>query len=582
MTPEQKQVLWQKYTQYHSTNLDINELNFTDPIPYHSDLNAWDNTIVTITPLLPTPLLGESTYTYSRLLIKSVLDKQRFIPPEIYPNRLSDLIPLINEQFGTQIVTGDYYDTDLPPYDRNNIYQTRLVSIVMRPEAVLYTGVYQLELNPLSQYPNATETKPAGYWTIYQQTLVASRTSIRLSDSEGVQLGLFNLFSNVGEIRSFTISTSILLSASAKLLVLGDFAFDLITSTEIIPTVTKAILVSDRGVVSVPSGAEVFNTIIIKAMAYAKNLDRLYILTDTDNIVKMDSQLVVDPDYNLVYSHPIRFIRVGVDGLLYIVSEMITELNPYNNLVLSMNRVDRFLASGEVDPDYYPLYLHNSVGGEPIPIYDLCIAENNSYYLLFSPYHTDVLSPIPMINGYGIVPLEYNGVSNTLWNPIVRMTLSPTSPNNYIDFSFSTILEEYQPSFFTDGDDTSMVVGKRYLFSDSEGVSVILKRENPITRISHYQPVRFDLTGKPVLLSGLQYQSLPAITNYHMANQEENGSLLVTGMNYYYASQEGNIGGWSVPITYRFTKQAYPDGLLFRADQLLQTYPQDTFPQWSA
>jgi len=556
------EILFDKINFKNNTALDYKQFDLSPPEVaeiYGSDVN----TKIIVIPKLISPFYKTQTIFYKRMDLAEILTNP---VGEIMPGnftKLSELLPQINIVFGLNLKPDDIYEQTLPDYSFNSIAGTVRVAIVTRPESYLFRGNYDLLLGPL---PTLVENFPFSLaYYVYTKGFSNSEyfKSITSMNGDGSVNTAFSLFRNATGITAEI--DDIVLKNNGELILNGNFTFSVRLGNAAVATVvtSQAVVVREDGSVKETSPTRLFNKTPLIKLYEHQSVAFKYVIdpTSTNNenaICRYDESGAQDTTYNpSAIAYKPTLLSVVSDGSLYTVSPIFTAPLAFNNNTPSKQiRIDRLLASGQLDVDFSPVIISANGGDNPLPVAQIVPFATNGFWMALVPlYGVSVTSVSPVVNGIATVP---GGVVDAYsWNPVFRVSQSGQVSPNYKQLLKNNLDKSiflYSGSSFKIGDDV--------LSCDQVDATFLSYKDNPITGFTHRQPISFDSAGKIKLLSGDEYAQQYRWESVKNVISEPDGRFVTYGR---LAPQliDGGFGPVSLCVA-RYNKDGSVDKLIYK------------------
>lgn len=518
-----KSKLFSLVNKENNTSLDPIHFSISLPVVYSNPLHPNVNTQVTITPLPGTGYQGAVTIYYKRLDFKDLFQHLYY---ELNPTEaiyLSDIIPELNNAFGTDILKSDYIDTELPPYIVNYPDRQRIVTISAQTNSYFFTGSYDLILGPRSR-------PIVDVGIVYKHYLHISATDPKEKliclDSNGNPIADFRFINNASNIELFDISY--IVQTKDNFYLVGQFKLTYLIDTEL--TIDAATLViNQQGIIVGHSDTIAFTS------------TKLVATKDKDYFYTVDESNPLNPNYLYKYSSSGQMVEyqstisyvpanVFVDKLdrVYTVSQPYEDNDPFiDNTISKLVRVDRLLANGELDTSFNTIYFKASNPNYyPLRIMDIVFTANDGFYVAVEPtYGVDIGYVYPVINNVPMVS-STNGNTTHSWNPILRF-----HGNGDWDTNFKPVLK-------TQLDKTIYIQSGPHLtgntlhlnqLADNDRLVWFSHRSNPATGFNHVQPISFDYLGNLIIDNLASYYHHPKWLIFNQSQAQSNGKILAQG-----------------------------------------------------
>jgi hypothetical protein len=511
--------------------LSPGHIEFGDPAPALDPQRPWYNTQVTVEPLGGSPYSGPRTIYYQRQDIVPVLTAAPIAFETVGLTLLSELIPLINAQYGLDLTSDDYYDTPLPPPTPEAPYASRKVTVAIKPTSYFYLGTLDLELNP-EVFTAPAEGPYAFEYYAYLEGYPAAQSPNALIavDSTGTPKSQFEFLSNASNITAFTVEEMI--PTGDTIVLNGEFNLEAVLSDTLVPVVAKSLTLDFDGRILDYSAAPRFRrspTAAATPLIFGE--DHIYTVdpeaaTPAQSVLRWTLAGVLDAGYSVEIDYIPAFIRLSPTGKLYTVSGVYTGPDVYNNNVATpQQRIDRWLPTGARDNTFLPVYVKNSVlGATPDPVVDLAPNDPLGVYFLVNPGPQPMVGRgVPVLNNVPVVSVNSQHLATVGWNPVGRFM----SDGQY-DLAFNQSLLG-APDALYDAVQGTLTVGGRYLYADANGVQFLTYRANPITLMLHHQVIQFTPTGQQVYVSGKDYVESYEWVSLRGTQNQVNGDLLAWG-----------------------------------------------------
>lgn len=492
-----KEILVDYINQENDSNLLVNDFVFDTPQSITVTASG-KNTKIKLTAKLTSVYYGFREVFYKRLNFSDIFNNEKTPLINKTALKLSELIPNINNLYGINLTEDDYYEVDIPPFDYSNPDMVRIVTIVSKPESILFTGSYDFVLNNKVVVPIDDDNisrifyvHQTGYNSIDYKKTILSITNIGTANEN------FFLLSNATTITTFNINR-MLLKSNGEIVLLGDFTLTYINSNQVSNNIiAKTLLLNDDG--SIKNHYTDF--------LYNQNPEIVYI---ENSLVEF--KYVIDPTLNLSANDVYRYKEDGLldsayeitgigyapvsitlcnDGCLYTVSPIVNK----------EYRIDRLLSSGELDPTFTTIFISGVGVNNPLTVTQIKPVYNNGLWLLLYPaYGVSINSISCKINDVAIVP---EGITSTFaWNPILKF-----QEDGSWNKTFSNLLTNNSDKsiYLTSGSTLRPV--DSVLVGDENNITFFTYKSNPITGFDHKQPITFDYAGKLLPLNGIDYQN---------------------------------------------------------------------------
>lgn len=505
------------------TSLDPNHFNISLPTEYSSPLHPNVNTQVTVTPLSGTGYQGAVTVYYKRLSFSELFQHIYYELNPVDAIRLSDIIPELNNAFGTDILRSDYIDVELPPYIANYPDRQRLVTIAAQTNSYFFTGSHDLILGPKS--PPIVDNN-----IIYKYCLHIAATDPKEKliclDANGSVVADFRFLNNVSNINLFNIEY--IVQTSSNFYLVGEFDLTYLLDTAQTITATT-LIVSHQGVVVGHSDLPAFsNTKLISN----KGQDYFYTI-DESNALNPNCIYRYNPSGQLVeYRASVDYIpaliKLDTQNRLYTISQPYEDADPFiENTISKLVRVDRLLPTGELDPSFNTIYFKASNPNYyPLRIMDMVFTDTDGFYLAIEPtYGVDIGYIYPVVNNVSVVSSTSNNTTYS-WNPILRF-----HGNGDWDTNFKPVLKTQLDKTIYAQLGPHLACNTLHLnkLVDLDRVVWFTHRTNPATGFNHVQPISFDYRGNLLLDELSKYYHHPKWIVFNHSQAQSNDKILAHG-----------------------------------------------------
>jgi hypothetical protein len=522
----------------NSISLDHKHFTISLPKEYNNPLHPTVNTEITITPVAGTGYQGSVAVYYKRIDFKELFQHLYYELNPIDAIRLSDIIPELNNAFGTDILKSDYTDVDLPPYISNYPDRQRIVTIAAQTNSYFFTGNYDLILGPRS-VPVIDDS------IIYRHYLYLSVTDPKDSficlDSNGQTVADFRFINNASNIEVFNIDY--IVQVKDNFYLVGQFKLTYLIDTEL-AIESSTLVINNQGIIVSHSDDPVFRaTKLIPDTAS----NYFYTIDDTDTTVpnclykyNKTGQLV---EYVAAIDYIPALLAVDKNDRLYTVSPPYEDNDPFiENTTSKLVRVDRLLPNGIVDTNFNTIYFKASNANyNPLRIMDIVFTDADGFYLAIEPtYGVDIGYISPIINNVPMVA-NTNGATTYSWNPIVRF-----HANGDWDTNFKPILKTQldKTIFIQPGPHLTSKTLHLNSLNETDRLVWFSYRTNPATGFNHVQPISFNYLGNLIIDNLTNYFHHPKWVTFNNSQSLSSGKLLAHGSMQFIT----NLGQFSDPV----------------------------------
>jgi hypothetical protein len=512
----------------NNSSYDPGDFTVNDPSPLSSSyING--NTEIEITPLSVTGYSGTLSFSYNRLDISNIFNSQLGTVNLSNVTLLSQILPQLNDIYGTDLLVTDIVDSTLPVVNPLLPNVALVVTINIVPTSIKYTGTYDYVLNYTANIPSIL--------TDSRRVIVAYNGTSQLQNSvlkyylNGTVDNSFNFTNNVSNIVSFSI-TNMYYRPTGNIVLNGVFNCTINISGVSINGIFSTLIVDQTGTV-LHASVTPYYTFPVGSKQYSSRYNPFIYSVGSSVVRYLDSGLI-DTTFNYSLSYIPGYIYISSNGNIYTISEPFIGPNPFNNNVQTvLIRIDRLLSSGSSDATFNPIIITSSstvpttLLTNTINVTDL--VENslgNIAILLNSTTGVGKGTATAVINGIPLVANDNNGLTLNTWMPIISLL-----NNGMIMPSFNNSLNIIQPSIITEAN----------------------------TVIDSYTPVlNYTLSN----ISWMSYKPNPinGILNTEIFSINNNGAI-------YYSYEPSNCNSWPI-INELYVSQWYSDNTVVLAGSL--------------
>lgn len=515
------------------------------------------NTEITIAPVAGSPYSGMQTLHYERTHIADIITRP-LGTPLTNQTQLSDLIEMINLEFGLDLQTEDYYDTSIPP--SLDAYPTapRKVTIAIKTSSYLYKGVVDLECNPL-RIPPPLPDNPTNllYFFIGGFDLTDIKRSFRATNHLGVTLETFDFLNNVESITQFSVS-EIVPIVNNEFVFTGAFEFIAITPTgDYIPVAANTIIIDRYGAFITGYMTTWFPSTDGDPLIYNEAKTLFYRIDRFPSEIKRyQPEGTLDQNFHSPLGYTPRIMRLDSEDRLYTVSPSYLGPTPYSQTLSNIVRVHRLLPSGELDVSFANIYI-TAPYDATINVIDIGFT-SDGFYLCLQPIDgLSATSLIPSINNTPLISTTLLSNEKAIWNPIVKFNIDGSLVDDYQTY-FTGIREEA----FYDSRTGRVPNHSNAIHVTPNHLIFITLKNNPITGIRHRQPLALTHQGHLEYLNGADYQNQIAFKRVDYCLPVLDGFILSGLFEDRYGSEEDCLAlygekGEPIRLIWRESSEAY-------------------------
>lgn len=536
----------------NSTNYNYKEFTVSPPQPY-SKLGVKANTVINVTPTIIGRYYGNKNIYYYRMNLAEVLDSNSVEIIQTSETKLSELIPKINEAFGINLTSDDYYEQTIAAYDPNSSTATR-VTVMAKETSYLFYGSFSLIIGA-RQAPVVDDTGVVRLIYLLKSGVTEPNYSNMLTciNTDGTPHTAFYFLRNATIVNLATIK-KVLFNIDGTILLSGVFDLSIQNFGDIAPTPVIATFMTmdtNGAVLSFNSTGMRPN---ITAITSDKAQSSFYILDKTASnkpacIFKYNkdgSEITTYSALGINYIPDI--IKMAPDGTLYTVSPT------YPNAKV---RIDRLLPSGSLDATFNPIIVSNTSVNTVMSVVNVHPISSGGLWVLLNPTRgVSNSADTPIINGVPLIPSDVNVYA---WNPVLLFR-----QNGLLEPAFNNLLKNNDASSIYQTAGSNLTIGNRSMIGSASNVIFFSHKVNPITGYAHRQPIVFDDTGAIKLLSGIDYAAMFRWTNSSTIVEQSNGDYLAFGNMLPKLPQDGY--GSIISAIGRYSNSGAPIELLYRED----------------
>ncbi len=510
--------------------LNANDFLFSAPATFTDPANAGVNTKITITAKPTSGYYNSIDWKYRRMDLGAILATQAvsILPGDA--TLLSEIIPQVNTALGINLTEEDYVDTPLPEIDPLLPELTAPVIIQSKATSLLFIGAGTIVLGTMFHpVPSPDDQKVRYFYTVSSGYGPDGSSMVDCSKINGERLENWGYFQNASALGKSIITSSYL--TTDGLILNGEFEFraKLIGNATEFDYAAACVLISrDTGYVLRAWNDAGF---VASTSVVGQWMDGYVYKADaTDKIIRFDTHGEKDTAYTPAITYVPTALHVDHLGRVYSVSaEYFAPAPWHSNNSASHRRIDRLLATGELDTTFTPIILGNSLisGAAPAVTCLSSIADGNIisaqgfYVLLNSANNSSLSSAVPVINGTRVLPA--GATTLYAYNTVLKFT-----ETGAMDSTYKRVMPDMHPEAIIKYP-LNIPTGQQAIAASGAGVTFLTKKVNPITGFEHRQPISFTNKGNLALLGGMQYYDSYRWTDVMTANALSNGQMAVGG-----------------------------------------------------
>lgn len=519
----------------NQTSYDYQDFLFGEPTPA-SLTNTDVNTVIRITPKAGLLYYNSRDFYYTRMDIGEIYTQSK-MPIEVADRvLLSQLIPEINAYYGINLQPGDYVDQTLPVEDPMNPGETLVVALQISASSILFQGVAFIELNQPAPVIEEDRFDRSLYVLVDNEDISIYRNTIVVYDTKFDPVSTFSLMRNCSDVTEFN-ATKIIALGDGNIVLRGTFKFSSVLSGSLQTYDVRSLVMSPNGTVIKIGSPYLFGPAGVTAW-YGHYNDQYRYIVDTAN------EINTQPTHKTYRYDTNGDLDLGFNftGLGYVpqclttdkIGKIYTASNPYNASGWKI-RIDRFLPTGTIDPDYTPIIFGITGTGQPLGIIQMKTNEFNELFVAMRPI-VDVssLNPSPTINGESLIPGGTTQVYGYL--PVFKFKQDGTWDKTFVSSKLNN-----SPVSIYDPAGSSMLPNDAVLSVDNNTVVFYTNVSNPITGFKQRMATAYDKVGSPIRLGGVDYENQVRWETSKQMLGLTNGRAIAFGTGY----TRNPSGGWS-------------------------------------
>lgn len=526
---------------HNNIELELANIEFSDPVINTNPLYPKTNTSVTVKGLAPYE--GCSIIHYNRINLEDLFNHLVISLNPTDAEYLSDILPDINYNYGTNIYVIDVEDIEIPPFDPIQPYKQRYVKIKANPNSYRFYGECTIALGP-KYIPYLNDGIECRYYLHIGNTVI-------LINTEGELVTTFNFLSNAIAINRLTINR---VFVSDRIILLGEFDLQYIDSSEVNHSVVaNTLYLNLEGVIIGESAVSLFSNVATDTICYDR-VNAVYYTLYNNDISKYTAN-GTKLDYIAAISQPIQ--EIYLETSLYAVTL------PYEDDSKKVITVYKLLPNGELNALFTPIRMSCSDPlYNPLRITALKEGVGNSLYVSVDPiYGVDAANMHPVINGIDILTDIPNGNTTYSWNPVFKFN-SDGSLDPYFSLTLKT---NNYPSIYVPNE--TIVNNNLVISTNTHSVEqpvLFTNHINAATGFTHIHPLLYTYYGaidNEFILGFAAYQYKWNVVNQIV--RDSAGYIIVSGR----MQEVINLTlGYSTPhyAVVRYTRLGVPDKVLYR------------------
>jgi hypothetical protein len=477
---------------------------------------------------------GSMDFYYNRTNVADVLDDSQVITQGT-ATKLSDLINQINSTYSLSLTSSDYEEQTITAYDPTLPYQRASVSVTANPASILFCGSVVLYLG---EKITATTASTALSYIVTDSSVYAYK--------DKTPVAAFDAFSNVSNIQHIGI-TDFFVKPNGHLILNGSFSFTVTLQGQAAQSVVASRLEMDvNGTVLSVNAIQAFGGTDAAVMARNKNQANSFVVAkpgaigtnSLNNLYRFDVDGNLDAAFHSTgLSYTPAYVGLNDAGLIYTASPVFTAPVATNsNIAGQQIRIDRLLASGDVDPTWVSVVV-TAPGLNAPPAVAQIVDDGVAVWVVFSPALADC-QVAPIINGAQTAVYEGETFA---YNPVVQFDLYGN-----LNTKFATAIPQATPDSILIADSTNPIAaGDSVLSVKTDSVVLFTNARNPVTGFAHRQPIAFSKIygGNRALFPIASYITSPRWVSARNIAVQSDGTFLVGGS----AKLAAGNNSWTIP-----------------------------------
>lgn len=521
----------------NQTSLAYTDFTFGAP-EITSLVNSSVNTKIRLTPNIGTLYYNPKDFYYERMdlgVMYSVNKPSIAIGSRVF---LSELIPEINAFYGINLTSDDYIEQTLPEEDPGSPGAQLVVMLQMNATSILFQGVAAIVLNEAPAVIDEDNYDRRTYvlvdsetTTIYTNNIVAYNSKFELDTN-------FTVLRNCTNITAFN-ATKLTPLSNGNIMLRGVFKFT--SSITGLPLIydTTTIVIAPNGTLLEVVGVNGFGPAAITAW-FGYHADAWRYIVDATNAIGTNATTRVYR-YNNLGELDTTWSATGINYIPSVITtdklgRLYTFSNPYNSSGWKV-RGDRLNQDGTLDPSFTPIIFTITGSGQPLSVVQAKVDKFNQLFVSVRPVTgvSSIDAAIPVINGVPVVP---GGTTQVYaYTPVFKF-----KETGEWDQSFANQQKNISPESSYDITSSTLNVNDSVLSVDGNNVNFLTNIKNPITGFLSRTPMAFDKYGKPIRLSGSDYELQVRWTAAKNMIGLMNGKTIVFGT----AMIRNPSGGWNI------------------------------------